>query len=1412
MDAAHIRTQAYRQEPAEIAIALRVDLKNGLTTQEANTRLAKNGLNELVSLPPIPAWRRILAQFQDPLIYLLLVAIAIALVAWGVEGWVGYPIDAIVITIVVILNGALGYLEEAKARDAVAALARMTEATSGVMRNGHLVRLPSAQLVVGDVLVLAEGDSVGADARLIQVASLRVQEASLTGESESVMKDLAMLPSAAAIGDQLNMVFKGTAVVQGTGHAIVTATGMATEMGAIASLLTATPEEPTPLEKEIRRIGRLLGLAVVIISTVVVCTILLVSDIQSISDVVTVLLFGVALAVAAVPEGLPAILSVVLALGVRRMAKRNAIVKKLSSVEALGATTVIATDKTGTLTRAEMTIEQIVTASGSTLVTGVGYSPDGHIEVGGQKMGGGALLVEQTALLMYGCLANNATLRQTKDTAPKAAPAGESHGEWKIQGDPTEAAFLVAERKLGTTELRIKRFTRMGEIAFTSVRKMMSTLQIDHDHSDAAILITKGAPDMLLKRCSHLQVGIQTVALDEVRRREILTQVDALSDSALRTLGVAFRPLASNETPQANEPPKDDLEHGLVWVGIVGMMDPPREKAAVAIREARRAGIRVIMITGDHPRTAMRIASDLGINEKGQTVLSGLELDGLDDAAFAAAVQKTSVYARVSPKHKLRIVAALQAQGQVVAMTGDGVNDAPALKAADIGVAMGITGTEVTKEAAKVILADDNFATIVDAVREGRSLFDNIRKFLRYLLSSNMGEVLTVFLGVVGAGVIGLHLPADGGGALVLPLLATQILWLNLITDSWPALAMGIDPPTDDVMARKPRHMNERVIGMHMWAGVFEIGLVIAIVALLTMDMYLPGGLIAPVGGTGEIANARTAGFTVLVMAHLFQCFNSRSENSSAFKDLFANPWLWGAVTVSALLQVAVIQVPFLNLAFGTTPLALDQWLICLGMASLVLVYSEVRKFMTRLIINKPTTPTAQLHQSSAVAATDQTKPANAETVSKENANSVAVSPAKTSKSGIKSITPRTWLKICMAALLIILLALYLLRNVLFGTSINVYAASGGELVQSVSAIGRVISPQRITIALLSPGRVLRVAVAEGQSVERGQLLIELDNSDSRASLAQASAAVAQSLAKLQQLGELSKPQAQQTLAQAQATALQTHKSLVRSRDLFAQGFVSQAEVDDAQRADQVAISQVASAQAQVKSNTPSGSDAAIAQTAYAQAVAGEQLARVKLAQGQVLAPSSGVLISRSVEVGDIVQSGKALMVLATSGQTQISVQIDEKNLSKIALTQPAYVSADAFASQRFDAIVAYINPAIDATRGSVEVKLNVINPPMYLRQDMTVSVDIETARRTVTVFIAASTIEDASTEKPWVLVVRHKRAVKQYVKLGLRGDTRVEVLEGITAGEGVVPVSKISVKADQRVRAKVIDIPAVTP
>ena len=914
----------------EVVQAMAADPERGLTSGEAARRLSETGRNELRAKPREPVWRRLLSHFQDPLIYLLLGAIAIALVAWAIEGRTGWPVDAIVIAAVVLLNAALGYAQEAKAQDAVAALARMTEASSAVVRDGRPQRVPSAELVPGDLLELGEGDTVGADARLLQVAALRVQEASLTGESEAVDKDPAALAHAAALGDRLGMVFKGTAVARGSGRAVVTATGMDTELGRIAHLLEATTQQPTPLEREIARVGRSLGVAVVVIALVVVATVLLLSDIRGAADVVAVLLLGVSLAVAAVPEGLPAILSVVLALGVQRMARRNAIVKNLASVETLGCASVICSDKTGTLTRSEMTIERVVTASGDTHVTGVGYAPQGQVEHQGVALAAGALHAEQIRVLSGGSLAGNADLRQ-----------GEG-GAWEIHGDPTEAAFLVAERKLGVTERRQRRFERVSEIAFTSERKIMSSIERDHERGDELVLVTKGAPDVLLQHCTRVHVGMDTIALDGPRRARILAEVDALSDAALRTLAVAYRPLAAGEDPRAS----DALEHDLIFVGTVGMMDPPREEAALAIGEAHRAGIRVIMITGDHPRTAARIATDLGIAAPGATALTGLALDALDDAAFARAVRDTSVYARVSPAHKLRIVAALQAEGQVVAMTGDGVNDAPALRAADIGVAMGVTGTEVTKEAAKMVLADDNFATIVQAVREGRAIFDNIRKSLRYLLSSNIGEVLTVFLGVVGAGVIGLAGTATGSdGAVVLPLLATQILWINLVTDSGPALAMGVDPVTDDVMARPPRARDARVIDAAMWSGVLQLGVVMALATLLTIDLYLPGGLVA---GTRDLASARTAGFTVLVFAQLFNCFNARSDTASAFVRPFVNRWLWGAVALSVLLQVAVVHLGLLNLAFGTVPLDPGQWLTCVAMASAVLWYDELRKLLRR--------------------------------------------------------------------------------------------------------------------------------------------------------------------------------------------------------------------------------------------------------------------------------------------------------------------------------------------------------------------------------------------------------------------------------------------------------------------------------
>ncbi len=940
----------------DLSLALGTDLQRGLRADEAANRLRADGPNQLRAVPPVPLWRRALAQLQDPLVYLLGAAAAVALAAWwfegrGLQGVAGWPLDAIVISAVVLLNAVLGLLQEVKAAQAVTALAKMTTATANVLRDGAVVRVPSAELVRGDVLVLAEGDAVGADARLVQHAALKLLEAPLTGESEAVLKDAAPLPAPAALGDRLNMVFKGTAVAQGTGHAVVTATGMLTEMGGIATLLDTTLDAPTPLQVEIAHLGKVLGIVALGVAAIVVATILLTSDTHGVGDVVTVLLLGVSLAVAAVPEGLPAILSVVLAMGVRRMARHHAIVKKLASVETLGSASVIASDKTGTLTGGEMTVQRVMTASGRIDITGVGYAPEGRAEQAGADVPAGPLpdelRDELQAVLSGGSLAGNAQLQQ------------DDAGVWIIAGDPTEAAFLVARRKLvGGEEAapeRKQRFERIGEIPFTSQRKMMSVLMVDHGDGATHVLFAKGAPDVLLAHCTHVRRGQATVALDPALRRQVQADVAAMADDALRTLAVARRTLAADVQVPTDAAQAAALEQDLEYLGTVGIIDPPRKEAAVAIAQARQAGIRVIMITGDHPRTALRIAADLGIVDASALALTGIELDKLDDKAFATAVSQTSVFARVAPKHKLRIVRALQASGNVVAMTGDGVNDAPALKAADIGVAMGVAGTEVAKEAARMILADDDFATIVLAVREGRGVLDNIRKFLRYLLSSNLAEVLTVFAGVMGAGVIGLQATATGsGGALVLPLLATQILWINLITDTGPALAMGVDPITEDVMARKPRLRSQRIIDVRMGLGVLEGGVVMALLTLLTLDLFLPGGLIEPVDswlglGPHSLELARTAAFTVLVLTQLFNCFNARSESASAFRAAFSNRWLWAAVALSTTLQVAVVHLPFLNLAFGTVPLSALQWCVCVAMASGVLWFSEGRKLLRRI-------------------------------------------------------------------------------------------------------------------------------------------------------------------------------------------------------------------------------------------------------------------------------------------------------------------------------------------------------------------------------------------------------------------------------------------------------------------------------
>ena len=909
------------------------DAARGLSEPDARARLERFGRNELRAEKPTPAWRRFLAQFEDPLVILLLAATGISAVAWVLERESRAPYEALVIVSVVLLNAVMGYVQESRAESALGALRRMAAAQAHVVRDGQRRAVDASAVVPGDLLLVEEGDTVAADARVIRSTALQTAEASLTGESLPVSKDTSAIPDETALGDRHNMIFTGTTVTYGRGRAVVVATGMRTEMGRIAGMLRDAPEETTPLQRELARVGRVLGVTVVAIAVVMIATIVVVEHVRGLSALLDVLILGVALAVAAVPEGLPAVVTAVLSLGVQRMARRKGIVRHLRAVETLGSATVIASDKTGTLTKNEMTVRAVVTASGRVAVAGTGYAPRGEVSreeggaVGGDAIDG-ALRLELERTLAVGDRANNAVVR-------------EEAGRWLVQGDPTEAALIVAARKAGlSAEALAARLPRIGEVPFSAERKLMSTVHADTERRERLLVFTKGAPDVLLERCAQELVGDAAHPLTEARRTEIRQANDELAGRALRTLGIAYRELPADAFEEAEI--DEQIEYELVFAGLVGIIDPPRPEAAAAVARAKSAGIRPLMITGDHPRTAEVIAADLGIAAAARAV-TGAEIERMSEPALAGAVARASVFARVNPEHKLRIVKALRAEGAVVAMTGDGVNDAPALKTADIGVAMGVTGTDVSKGAADIVLADDDFATIVAAVEEGRTIFDNIRKFLRYLLSSNLGEVMAMFFGVLLAKRIGLQ--ADGE-VLVLPLLATQLLWINLISDGAPALALGIDPALPGIMRRPPRPPGERVITPGMWGGIVLVGAVTAAATLLALDLSLPGGFVP---GAGTMKYAQTMAFTTLALAQVFNVFNARSEEGSAFRGLFTNRWLWAAVGMTVLLQVAVIYLPFLQLAFSTVSLRGRDWLRCLALASSVLWAREASKLLLRL-------------------------------------------------------------------------------------------------------------------------------------------------------------------------------------------------------------------------------------------------------------------------------------------------------------------------------------------------------------------------------------------------------------------------------------------------------------------------------
>ncbi len=931
--------EAYQRSATDVIRALGSDAVSGLTSAVARGRLAEHGPNQLATEPPRPAWRKFLDQFRDALVLVLLVATAISFALWLYERDSALPYEAFAISVVVLLNAILGYVQQERAESAIAALMQLTAAQARVIRDGELMSVLARDVVPGDLLVLEEGDTVAADARVVNAAALCVAEAMLTGESLPVAKDVDVLAGDVALGDRSNMMHAGTSVTYGRGRAVVTATGMQTEMGRIAGLLAHVESEPTPLQKELDHVGKRLGFIVVVIAIVMIATIVIVEHVRGLPALLDVLILGVALAVAAVPEGLPAVVAVVLSIGVQRMARRRAIVRHLSAVETLGSASIIASDKTGTLTKNEMTVREVVTASGRVTLTGSGYAPEGEVRYAGDSGRWPQVRAELERALAVADRANNAVVRQ-------------QDGRWIVVGDPTEAALVVAARKAGLEADQLnQRFVRVGEVPFSAERKLMSTVHTDAEAEGRVLLFTKGAPDVLLTRCSHELVGEHRTPLSDQRVREILEANERLAAQALRTLGVAFR--ASVDGTITADRIGEHLEQDLVFAGLIGMIDPPRDEAQAAVARAKRAGIRPIMITGDHPATADR--------HRPRTRAGPRQCCGCHRRRTGAPVRRrrlttvaesASIYARVNPQHKLRIVQSLQRRGQVVAMTGDGVNDAPALKRADIGVAMGVAGTDVSKQAADMVLADDNFATIVSAVEEGRSIFSNIRKFLRYLLSSNIGEVLTMFFGVVFHDPIGLAAPPGGG--VVLPLVATQLLWINLVTDGAPALALGVDPVDAGLMDKAPRPPSERVITGTMWTGIFFIGAIMAVGTLFVLDAALPGGMVR---GGGTMRHAQTMAFTTLVLFQLFNLLNARSDDDSAFRGLFRNGWLWAAIVLSVLLQTAVVYAPFLQRAFSTEALSAADWLRCTTVASSALWLREIQKLVGRRVMARAQEP-----------------------------------------------------------------------------------------------------------------------------------------------------------------------------------------------------------------------------------------------------------------------------------------------------------------------------------------------------------------------------------------------------------------------------------------------------------------------
>jgi len=892
--------------------------ETGLSQEEVQKRLQQYGPNELQKEKGTSPIKMFLEQFTDLLIIILLIAMFLSIGTAIYQGTVEEIYDAVVIFAIILACAVLGFVEEYRSEKALDALKKMTSPTAIVLRDGKEVKIQTSDIVPGDVILLYTGDKVPADARLLEAFNLKVDEASLTGESSPVNKSTTALPEETPLNDRWNMVFTGTVVVYGRGKALATSTGMNTEFGKIAKMVQVTEEEQTPLEKRMESVGKWIG-----ILSISVCLLVALIGVIEGRSILTMIMWGISLAVAAVPEALPAIVTGALAVGMYRMAKVNTIVRKLPAVETLGCTSVICSDKTGTMTKGEMTVQRIYVNYEAIKVSGVGYEPEGDFLLEDKKIDPKNENLQ--TLLKIAALCNDAKLEKETETE-----------RWIIKGDPTEGALVVAAAKAGLWKEDLEKDApRIAEIPFSSERKCMTTAHLASGGKKVAFM--KGAPEVVLAKCSKIYSDGKVRKMTEDDRVEVLKVTEAMAMQALRNLGFAFK-----ELPESVTTFDEKIEKDMTFVGIMGMIDPPREEVKDAIYLCKKAGIRVVMVTGDHRLTAIAVARELNLlaeNETEGKVLTGEELDKISDEQLTQMVENVVIYARVSPEHKMRIVKAWKAKGQVVAMTGDGVNDAPALKLSDIGVAMGVTGTEVTKEASDMVLTDDNFASIVKAVKEGREIYGNIKKYLTYLLRCNVMEIIVMFVAMIGVPYLaGTH---DVEPESVVALTAIQLLWVNLTTDGLPAIALGVDPGDPDLMDKTPRDPNESVWTTDVKLYLTATPILMSVLLLSGYFMYQPWL------GQAQLFEARTQLLTAMILMELANAISARSLKYSVFKvGVFKNKFLWYAVLSSFGLQLIVLYTPGLQTLFGVTSPEPIDWAFAILFTAITFGSLEIGKYI----------------------------------------------------------------------------------------------------------------------------------------------------------------------------------------------------------------------------------------------------------------------------------------------------------------------------------------------------------------------------------------------------------------------------------------------------------------------------------